>query len=59
MALNDELYTRLVSLYHDLNDKQIHALNARIILLMTDEIDQNALKKIFIRLESEINDKKK
>ena len=29
MALNDQLYSRLVNLYQDLDDQQIHKLNAQ------------------------------
>ena len=38
MALNDELYSRLVNLYQDLDDQQIHKLNARLILLLSEKI---------------------
>ncbi|MDC3067845.1 DUF2783 domain-containing protein [Paracoccaceae bacterium] len=56
MALNDELYSRLVGLYQNLNDQKIHELNARLILLLTKEInDRDVLNKIFERLEIEQN----
>ena len=54
MALNDELYSRLVNLYKDLNDQQIHKLNARLILLLSEKIpDPISLKEIIDQLESE------
>ena len=54
MPLNDELYSRLVSLYQDLDDQQIHQLNARIILLLSGEIsDSLAIKEIIDQVESE------
>ena len=54
MALNDQLYSRLVNLYQDLDDKQIHQLNARIILLLSDEIsDPLAIERIINQVDSE------
>ena len=54
MALNDELYSRLVNLYQDLDDQQIHQLNARIILLLSEKIsDTLAIKKIIDQVEFE------
>ena len=54
MALNDEFYSRLVNLYQDLNDQEIHHLNARIILLLIKEIsDPLAIRKIINKLEAE------
>jgi hypothetical protein len=54
MALNDELYSRLVNLYQDLDDQQIHKLNARFILLISEKIsDSTVLKKIIDQLEAE------
>ena len=54
MALNDELYSRLVNLYQDLDDQQIHKLNARFILLLSEKIsDSTVLKKIIDQLEAE------
>ena len=54
MALDDELYSRLVSLYQDLNDQQIHELNARLVILLAMEIkDNKILSKIFDRLANE------
>ncbi len=54
MALNDELYSRLVNLYQDLDDEQIHKLNARFILLISEKIsDSRVVKKIINQLEAE------
>ena len=54
MALNDELYSRLVNLYQDLDDQQIHQLNARIILLLSDKVsDSLAIEKIIDKVEAE------
>ena len=53
MGLNDELYSRLMNLYQDLDDQEIHNLNARLILLLSDKIsDPMALKKIIDELET-------
>ena len=54
MALNDELYSRLVNLYKDLNDQQIHKLNARLILLLSEKIpDPISVNEIIDQLEAE------
>ena len=54
MALNDELYSRLVNLYQDLDDQQIHKLNARLILLLSEKIpDPQAVKTIIDLIEAE------
>ena len=54
MPLNDELYSRLVSLYQDLDDQQIHQLNARIILLLSEKVsDSSAIEKIIHQVETE------
>ena len=54
MALNDELYSRLVNLYQDLDDQQIHKMNARLILLLSEKIsDSISIKKIIDQIESE------
>ena len=54
MTLNDELYSRLVNLYQDLDDLQIHQLNARIILLLSEKVpDSLAIEKIIDQVESE------
>ena len=55
MTLNDQLYSRLVNLYQGLDDEKIHQLNARLILLLSEEIsDTLALKKIIDQVETEI-----
>ncbi|MAI14375.1 MAG: hypothetical protein CMM15_10185 [Rhodospirillaceae bacterium] len=55
MALNDELYSRLVNLYQDLDDNQIHDLNARLILLLSEKVsDSLELKIIIDRISAEI-----
>ena len=54
MPLNDELYSRLVNLYQDLDDLQIHQLNARIILLLSEKVsDSLAIEKIIDQVEAE------
>ena len=54
MTLNDELYSRLVNLYQGLDDEKIHQLNARLILLLSEEIsDSRVIKKIIDQLETE------
>ena len=54
MTLNDQLYSRLVNLYQGLDDEQIHQLNARLILLLSEEIsDSLVMKKIIDQLETE------
>ena len=60
MPLNDELYSRLVNLYQDLDDQQIHQLNARIILLLSDKVsDSLAIEKIIDKVEAEKNNTQK
>ena len=59
MPLNDELYSRLVSLYQDLDDQQIHKLNARLILLLSEKIsDSVSVKEIFDKVETENKNQK-
>ena len=54
MTLNDQLYSRLVDLYQGLDDEKIHQLNARLILLLSEEIsDSIVIKKIIDQLETE------
>ena len=54
MTLNDQLYSRLVNLYQGLDDEKIHLLNARLILLLSEEIsDLLVIKKIIDQLETE------
>ena len=60
MPLNDELYSRLVNLYQDLDDLQIHKLNARIILLLSEKVsDSLAIEKIIDKVEAEKNNTQK
>ena len=60
MALNDELYSRLVNLYQDLDDQQIHNLNARLILLLSEKIsDSMSIKEIIDQVETENKKAKK
>ena len=60
MALNDDLYSRLVSLYQDLDDQQIHQLNARIILLLLKEVsDSLAVETIIDQVEDDNKNLKK
>lgn len=60
MALNDELYSRLVNLYQDLDDQQIHKLNARLILLLSEKIsDPISIKEIVDQVETENKKAKK
>ena len=60
MALNDELYSRLVNLYQDLDDQQIHKLNARLILLLSEKIsDPISIKEIIDKVETENKKAKK
>ena len=60
MALNDELYSRLVNLYQDLDDQQIHNLNARLILLLSEKIsDSISIKEIIDQVETENKNAKK
>jgi len=59
MSLNDELYSRLVNLYQDLDDQQIHKLNARLILLLSEKISNSiSVKEIIDQVETE-NEKAK
>ena len=54
MALNDETYSRLVNLYQDLNDQQIHRLNARLILLLSEKIkDPMTISEVIDKVEAE------
>ena len=53
MTLNDQLYSRLVNLYQGLDDEKIHQLNARLILLLSEEIsDSLVIKKIIDQIEA-------
>ena len=54
MTLNDQLYSRLVNLYQGLDDEKIHQLNARLILLLSQEIsDPLVIKKMIDQRETE------
>ncbi len=54
MTLTDQLYSRLVNLYQGLDDEKIHQLNARLILLLSEEIsDSLVIKKIIDQIETE------
>ena len=54
MTLNDQLYSRLVNLYQGLDDEKIHQLNARLILLLSEEIsDSLVIEKFIDQLEME------
>ena len=54
MTLNDQLYSRLVNLYQGLDDEKINQLNARLILLLSEEIsDPLVIKKIIYQIETE------
>ena len=54
MTLNDELYSRLVNLYQDLDDQQIHNLNARLILLLSEKIpDTISIKEIIEKVDTQ------
>ena len=54
MTLNDQLYSRLVNLYQGLDDEKIHQLNARLILLLSEEISDSLVRKNIIdQLETE------
>lgn len=54
MTLNDQLYSRLVNLYQGLDDQHIHQLNARLILLLSEEIsDSIVIEKIIDQIETE------
>tara|TARA_Y100001970_G_C13921984_1_gene693899 strand:+ start:10 stop:192 length:183 start_codon:yes stop_codon:yes gene_type:complete len=60
MALNDELYSRLVNRYQDLDDQQIHQLNARVILLLSEAVsDSLVIEKIIDQVEAENKSPKK
>ena len=54
MTLDDQLYSRLVNLYQDLDDEQIHQLIARLILLLSAEVsDSLVIKKIIDQIETD------
>ena len=48
MELTDEFYSRLVNFYEDLDDEQMQKLNARLILLLLNEIkSEEKIEEIF------------
>ena len=48
MELTDEFYSKLVNFYEDLDDEQIQKLNARLILLLLNEIkSEEKIEEIF------------
>ena len=60
MVLNDELYARIVHLYQNLDDQEVHQINARLILLLSEQVsDTSAIEKIMDELEAEIKNARK
>ena len=60
MALNDELYARIVHLYQNLDDQEVHQINARLILLLAEQVsDTSAIEKIMDELEAKIKNARK
>ena len=54
MALDDEKYSKLVDLYKNLDDQKIHELNAKLILLLMEEIaDSDTLSQILEKISCE------
>ncbi len=48
MELTDEFYSRLVNFYEDLDDEQMQKINARLILLLLNEIkSEEKIEEIF------------
>ena len=48
MELRDEFYSKLVNFYEDLDDEQMQKLNARLILLLLNEIkSEDKIEEIF------------
>ena len=48
MELTDEFYSKLVNFYEDLDDEQMQKLNARLILLLLNEIkSEDKIEEIF------------
>ena len=48
MELTDEFYSKLVNFYEDLDDEQMQKLNARLILLLLNEIkSEEKIEEIF------------
>lgn len=54
MTLYDEVFSRLIELYQDLDDQQIHNLNARIIILLLEKISDPVItSKVLNQVEAE------
>ena len=48
MELTDEFYSKLVNFYEDLDEEQMQKLNARLILLLLNEIkSEEKIEEIF------------
>ena len=48
MELKDEFYSKLVNFYEDLDDEQMQKMNARLILLLLNEIkSEEKIEEIF------------
>ena len=48
MELTDEFYSKLVNFYEDLDDEQMQKINARLILLLLNEIkSEEKIEEIF------------
>ena len=48
MELTDEFYSKLVNFYEDLDDEQMQKLNARLILLLLNELkSEEKIEEIF------------
>ena len=48
MELPDELYSKLVNFYEELDDEQMQKVNARLILLLLNEIkSEEKIEEIF------------
>ena len=48
MELRDEFYSKLVNFYEDLDDEQMQKVNARLILLLLNEIkSEEKIEEIF------------
>ena len=48
MELTDEFYSRLVNFYEELDDEQMQKINARLILLLLNEIkSEEKIEEIF------------
>ena len=52
MGLNDEFYSKLVNYYEDMNDEKIQKFNARLILLLLNEVeDGQKIQEIFKQMD--------